>query len=220
MRGDHADVLTVEQDVAAFTEALLSVNSREAQRIFEQARIKAAPIEVLERLIMPAMLAIGDSWGQSTASLSQVYMGARICGRLVESTMLQGAALRVDQPRLAAAVLGDGHSLGKKLVLLSLMSAGYEVLDLGSPRTTEELVAACVEHDIEILFVSVLMLRSALRVAELRAALADAGRHTKLVVGGAPFRFDANLWREVGADYFGYSASDVTRILAQIAGAS
>jgi trimethylamine corrinoid protein len=209
-------MLTVRSDVEDFVEALLSVDGRAAQRVFERARADAAPIDVLERLIMPAMEAVGDAWGQNAASLSQVYMSGRICLGLVESATPPGGALRDDRPRLAVAVFGDGHSLGKKLVLLSLRSGGYEVLDLGSQRTAEELVAACIEHDIDILMVSVLMLRSALGVADLKVALAEAGLDTKLVVGGAPFRFDAYLAHEVGADYSGYSASDVTRILAEI----
>jgi len=207
-------------DVRDFVEALLSVDRRAAQRIFERARAEATVIDVVEGLIVPALETVGDDWQQGAASLSQVYMGARICHTLVESAMLPQEAVRDVQPRLAVAVLGDGHSLGKQLVLLSLRSGGYRVLDLGAQRTPEELVAACVEHDIQILFISVLMLPAALRVAELRAALADAGRLTKLVVGGAPFRFDANLWREVGADSFGYSASHATRIVAQMGGAA
>jgi MerR family transcriptional regulator, light-induced transcriptional regulator len=49
------------------------------------------------------------------------------------------------------------------------------------------------------------MLRSALRVRDLRRRLdgdqprAD-GRRISLAVGGAPFRMDKELWREVGAD--------------------
>jgi trimethylamine corrinoid protein len=209
----------LEPDAREFTEALLSVNRREAQRIYERRCAQGTPIEASERLVMPAMVALGDSWEQGTASLLQVYSGARICASLVEGAEHGSAPMRDEQPRLAVAVFGDGHSLGKTLVLLSLKSGGYATMDLGSQRTAKELVSACVEHDIEVLFVSVLMLRSALGIVDLKAALRDAGRGTRLVVGGAPFRFDPELWREVGADYSGYSASDVIRILARIAGA-
>lgn len=213
-------MVAVQPDLHDFVESLLSVDRRAAQRVFERARADAACADVMECLVVPAMEAVGDAWAQGAASLSQVYMGARICQSLVESMPHPSKTLREAQPRLAVAVFGDGHSLGKRLVLLSLRSAGYEALDLGAQQTSEELVAACAEHNIQILFISVLMLRAALAVAELKAALAQAGRDTKLVVGGAPFRFDADLWREVGADRFGYSASDATRILAELGSAS
>jgi hypothetical protein len=38
------------------------------------------------------------------------------------------------------------------------------------------------------------------------------------VVGGAPFRFDDQLWREVGADAMGLSASDALKILDAMGG--
>jgi len=34
-----------------------------------------------------------------------------------------------------------------------------------------------------------------------------------LIVGGAPFRFDANLWKEVGADAMGKNASEAINII-------
>ena len=44
------------------------------------------------------------------------------------------------------------------------------------------------------------MLRSALRVSDVKKQLQQQGVKTKIIVGGAPFRFDAQLWQEVGAD--------------------
>jgi trimethylamine corrinoid protein len=210
-------VSIADSDVRDFTEALLSVNRRVAQDVYARCCSKASPLEANERLITPAMLELGDAWEGGTASLLQVYSGARICAGVVEDTAPE-AARRVDQPRMAVAVFGDGHALGKALVQLALKSSGYDVLDFGSQQSAVAIATACVKHDIEILFVSVLMLRSALGVAELKESLRAAGSRASLVVGGAPFRFDQELWREVGADYFGYSASDALRIISEIAG--
>jgi methanogenic corrinoid protein MtbC1 len=76
-------------------------------------------------------------------------------------------------------------------------------------------VARVVQDRVEILLVSVLMLPSALRVKELRARLTQAGRNIKIAVGGAPFRYDDQLWREVGADAMGRTASDAVKIVRQ-----
>jgi methanogenic corrinoid protein MtbC1 len=87
---------------------------------------------------------------------------------------------------------------------------------LGARRGVREIVAMAEQHAIEVLMISVLMLRAALQVAELRAGLDSGGLRTKLVVGGAPFRFDENLWREVGADYVGHNAADALGAVAEI----
>ena len=205
---------------ARFVEALLSVDRQKARRVFELQQAHASPMEVVDDLVMPALEGIGDGWARGETSLSQIYMASRICEGLVEERLPAVGGRRDEPPRLAVAVLGDGHGLGRQLVLLSLRSGGYRPLDLGSQRTVAELLAACVEHDVDVLFVSVLMLRSALEVAALKTALSEAGRRTRLVVGGAPFRFDAELWREVGADRFGYGAADALRIMTELGGAS
>ncbi|MDZ7777050.1 MAG: hypothetical protein U5L09_16260 [Bacteroidales bacterium] len=51
------------------------------------------------------------------------------------------------------------------------------------------------KEKIKILLLSVLMLPSALHVKDLKQKLNGTG--VKIVVGGAPFRFDENLWKEV-----------------------
>jgi methanogenic corrinoid protein MtbC1 len=57
------------------------------------------------------------------------------------------------------------------------------------------------------------MLPSALEVKAVRATLARRGHRVRIAVGGAPFLLDPELWREVGADAFGRSASDAVAIV-------
>jgi methanogenic corrinoid protein MtbC1 len=38
----------------------------------------------------------------------------------------------------------------------------------------------------------------------------------KLIVGGAPFRFDAHLWKAVGADAMCRTASDAVSVIEKI----
>ena len=57
------------------------------------------------------------------------------------------------------------------------------------------------------------MLPSALKVKAVRAALNARGSRVRIAVGGAPFLFDPELWREVGADAMGRSAADAMTII-------
>jgi methanogenic corrinoid protein MtbC1 len=58
------------------------------------------------------------------------------------------------------------------------------------------------------------MLPSALRVKDLREQLDE--KRIQIVVGGAPFRFDSNLWKEVKANYCGHNPADALRIVKQL----
>ena len=100
---------------------------------------------------------------------------------------------------MAIAVLEDYHLLGKQMVHSALQASGYDLLDYGR-MDLEELVTKVRDDGIEILLVSTLMLRSALRIETLSERLREEGLQLTLVVGGAPFRFDQELWKKVGAD--------------------
>jgi methanogenic corrinoid protein MtbC1 len=57
------------------------------------------------------------------------------------------------------------------------------------------------------------MLPSALKIKNLRKRLEAENIAVKIVVGGAPFQFDRQLWQEVKADAFGESASAAVEII-------
>ena len=45
----------------------------------------------------------------------------------------------------------------------------------------------------------------------------ESGCKTKIIVGGAPFRFDSRLWEEVGADAVGIFASEAPGLVDKLA---
>ena len=149
-------------------------------------------------------------------SLAQVYMCGRLCQKLVDGLPQIQTIPRVNQPRMAIGILEDSHVFGKQIVLQMIRSAGYEITDWGCQLKVEDIVNRVVEQSIDVLFISVLMLRSALLVKQVKQELIDKGSKTVLVVGGAPFRFDPELASEVGAEYFGNTASDALPILDSI----
>ena len=77
----------------------------------------------------------------------------------------------------------------------------------------DHLAEKAIHQGIEVLLISTLMLRSALRVKDLRKRLRDLGGDVKILVGGAPFRFDDQLFKDVDADAMGTSASDAMAFL-------
>ncbi len=72
------------------------------------------------------------------------------------------------------------------------------------------------EDNVKILALSTLMINSALKIKKLRVKLNEQGNDAKIVVGGAPFRFDNNLWREVGADAMAHTATEGVPVLKSI----
>ncbi len=192
-----------------FQEALLAVDRDRTRRLFAQRLAGGSALAGVETMVVPALDAIGTGWEEGTVALSQVYMAGRICEELVQEALGTPGVPQEGAPRVAVGVLEDFHFLGKRIVVSVLRAAGIHVLDYGH-LTAEDAVRRPLEDRIGLLLLSTLMLPSALNVKEVTAAL--AGR-VQVAVGGAPFRFDPELWREVGADATGTTSAHALRLV-------
>lgn len=204
--------------ITALKDALLAVNRSDARKIVNDSCTLDSPVSCLETLIIPTLEEIGRRWERGEVALSQVYMSGRICEDIVDQMLPQGDPHRKNQPKLAIVVLEDHHSLGKRILHSVLRAAGYEVIDYGVGISVDTLVENAARDKIQILLISTLMLPAALRTKEAIARIKELQPQTKIIVGGAPFRFDTDLWKEVGADAMGHTATDTVEIINTLVG--
>jgi methanogenic corrinoid protein MtbC1 len=199
-----------------FQAALLQIDRLKAEEIFAKCYKTSNGINQLENLTINSLETIGDGWENGTVSLSQVYMSGVICEELMGKYLAKSDITKKDNPKIAIGVLQDYHSLGKRIVSSVLYAGGFQVVDLGSGLNVDELVEKTIENEIEILLISTLMLPSALKVKEVVDKLMAHQFEVKVVVGGAPFRLDSNLWKNVGADANGKSAAEIIGIIESL----
>lgn len=198
--------------IAPFRDALIALDRVGANAIFQQAHASMEPMEVIEHVVVPALEQVGDAWQAGDVALSQVYMSGRFCEELVDRVLPPSDPDRKNQPRSAIVVLSDYHMLGKRIVYSVMRAAGFELFDYGR-MDVEELVQRALADKIRVLLISALILPSALKVKEVCARLKAADPTIRIVVGGAPFLFDEQMWQEVGADAMGRSAANAITIV-------
>ena len=168
--------------------------------------------ELIKEVITPALERIGSKWADGDIALSQEYMASRISEDIVDSILPPESPTRRDVPVIGLTTLGDEHMLGKRILSAFLKASGFKILDYGDMKA--ELVARNIKNDgVDVIIVSVLMLNLVSEVRELRSVFDREGIDTKILVGGAPFLFDHDLWKEVGADSM---ASDAMESFEQI----
>ena len=199
-----------------FEQALLQVNRIRAAEIFEACYAETGSFDGLEYITIHSLERIGTGWEAGTVSLSQVYMSGVICEELIDKYLPKCQRTRTDIPKMAIAVLQDQHALGKRIVYSVLRASGLDIMDFGQGLDVDELVAKTVENKVEFLLISTLMLHSALKVKAVKEKLIALGSSAKIIVGGAPFRFDKNLWRTVGADADGKNASAIIKTMESL----
>lgn len=198
--------------VASFRGALETLDRIGAEAVVARATGEMSPIQVVERVVVPALEQIGAAWETGEMALSQVYMSGRICEEIVERILPPSDPDRKHQPRSAIVVLNDYHMLGKRIVYSQMRASGFELFDYGRMEV-DELVERVIADRVQVLLISVLMLPSALKVAEVCRRLKALGSGVRVAVGGAPFLFDESLWREVGADAMGRSAAEAVTLV-------
>lgn len=189
----------INEQIAHLEKSLLSLDRLEVKKLITGEDGRSHSLDEIEKVIVPALENIGRGWEKGRVSLSQVYMSSRLCEELIDILLSSASPASNEKPRIAITLLEDYHLLGMHIVYSVLRASGIHVLSYGR-REIPDIIALVRDDGIQILLVSVLMLRTALRVRELRAGLENAGCKVKLIVGGAPFRLDNQLWREVGAD--------------------
>ncbi len=205
-----------DNEILEFVEKLIEIDRLGAEQIFNAVREQRNMSQTVDHLILPALERIGQGWEDGSIALAQVYMSSRICEELMTLIPFPepapAQAQHTEHARMAIAVLDDYHLLGKIIVSSCLRASGYRFYDYGRV-TAQELAEKIKEDGVDIILISALMLRSALQIKELKRLLDQAGSSTRIVVGGAPFRFDSLLWQEVGADAVGTNATEAVAII-------
>ena len=100
---------------------------------------------------------------------------------------------------LVAKVGLDGHDRGVKIVARALRDAGMDVIYTGLHRTPEEVVAAAVQEDVDVVGVSLLSGAHLTLIPRIVTLLRDASADAVLVVGGVIPDEDVPTLRAAGA---------------------
>jgi len=206
-------------NVLELEQALLEVDSVAVTNIISSISMQQDAMTIIEKMIVPALDRIGVGWEKGDVALSQVYMSGRIVERIVDELLPSTDPNRKNQPKMAIATLQDYHLLGKRIIYSTLRASGYALLDFGR-TTVDELVELIIKESIELVLISTLMLPSALEVKDLRAKLDAKGVKPVIIVGGAPFRLDDNLYKEVGADATAVNAKKTVALIESLLGGS
>jgi 5-methyltetrahydrofolate--homocysteine methyltransferase len=158
----------------------------------EEARLAATkPIEVIEINLMTGMNVVGDLFGSGKMFLPQVVKSARVMKKAVAYLLpfIEAAKQVGDKSGngkiLMATVKGDVHDIGKNIVSVVLACNNYEIVDLGVMVPPEKIIAAAIEHEVDIIGLSGLITPSLDEMVYLAKELDKRGLKIPVMIGGA-----------------------------------
>lgn len=194
--------------LAAYGKAIVDTDRARALRVVNDAVARgASPEDVVFHVVVPAIeLTLKSISEAGEISLAQLFLGSQIGAAVVEEMIPRFAT----KPELAGCIVlgtsaGDFHGLGKRIVAGCLKARMVEVIDLGLNVAAERFVDEAIAHDAQVIGISSMMVHTARGengARKVRQILKARGleRKLKVVVGGAAYRWDRDLYKVVEAD--------------------
>ena len=172
-----------------------------------------APMDLVEKRLLPALTQVGDGYEAWTLFLPQLLMSAEAAQgafALVQQALGEKRTGMRRQGRIAlASVEGDIHDIGKNIVKVLLESYGFEVLDLGKNVRPEQVLAAVQAEKLHMVGLSALMTTTVPAMERTIALLRREAPDCRVVVGGAVLT--PELAAAIGAHAYARDAMDTVR---------
>lgn len=194
--------------IKAYNDAVFDTDKEAAFAVVNQALEEGVTAEdVVFKIVIPAIEEMMSLVAKDPdANLAQHFMTAQIAAEVTERMLekFQSPPVTLGKVVIGTAY-GDLHSLGKRIVMGCLKALMVDVIDLGVNVPAERFVDEAVANDAQVIAISAMMVHSANGengCRKVRKILAERGleKRIRIVVGGAPYRYDGELYRTVGAD--------------------
>jgi 5-methyltetrahydrofolate--homocysteine methyltransferase len=157
----------------------------------EEARANSQKaIDVIEINLMAGMNVVGDLFGSGKMFLPQVVKSARVMKKAVAYLLPFIEAQKDGKSSSAGKVLmatvkGDVHDIGKNIVAVVLGCNNFEIIDLGVMVPPEKIIAAAVEHNVDIIGLSGLITPSLDEMIYLAKEMDKLNIKIPIMIGGA-----------------------------------
>jgi methanogenic corrinoid protein MtbC1 len=171
-------------------------------------------------VFQPSLWEVGRLWSVNELSIAEEHY-ATAATQLVMSQLyprlFEGA--RRDRAMVATSVGGNLHEIGVRMVSDFFEMEGWDTLYLGANTPPDEVAESARSHEADLVALSVTLDRHLPALRDALDALQPLRQEgLKVLVGGAPFREDPDLWVEVGADGSGSDAREAIGVANQLMG--
>lgn len=210
--------------IKAYNEAVFETDKEAAFEVVKQALAEGLSAEdVVFKVVIPAVEEMMSNITRDPdANLAQHFMTAQIAAEVTEQMLAKFQS----PPEIIGRVVigtafGDLHSLGKRIVMGCLKAMMVEVEDLGVSVPPGRFVEEALKYEAQVIAISAMMVHTATGESgcrRVREILRERGLEDRirLVVGGAPYRFDAELYKTVGADAWAADGISASRVIVDL----
>jgi len=187
-----------------FKQSIIDLNLDQALDMTKEALKSGVPPYEIMDAMRSASNVVGQKFESCEYFISELVIAGTImkaASDLLKPHIASGEAKYRGKVVIGSAP-GDLHDIGKNLVVVSLMGAGFEVVDLGIDVPADKFVKAAKDEAPNIIGISALTSTTMMRIKEVLEALKSASirEKVKVILGGAPLTEE--FAKSVGADAY------------------
>ncbi len=208
-----ATVNKTEEEYSSFLQRAIIKGFKDKAAELTRALLETtAPLDIVNREIIPALDKVGQGFEAKTVFLPQLLQSAeaaKYAFEVIKASMSNIGSSSAKGKLVLATVKGDIHDIGKNIVKLLLENYGFTVIDLGKDVAPEKVVGAVLESGAELVGLSALMTTTVPAMGETIKLLKEKAPFCKTVVGGAVLT--AEYAEKIGADKYAKDAMETVR---------
>ncbi len=220
--GNDENALPVEERLK---KRIIDGNKNGIGKHLDEARLKYAPLQIINDILLDGMKVVGDLFGSGEMQLPFVLQSAECMKAAV--ALLQPHMEKVEGEAkgtmVLATVRGDVHDIGKNLVDIVVSNNGYRVVNLGIKVPVEQILEAAKEHKADAIGMSGLLVKSTVVMKENLELMSQRGIATPVICGGAALNRhyvenDLSAAYTSGPVYYGADAFSGLHIMDELTG--
>ena len=208
-----ATVNKTEEEYSSFLQRAIIKGFKDKAAELTRALLETtAPLDIVNREIIPALDKVGQGFEAKTVFLPQLLQSAeaaKYAFEVIKASMSNIGSSSAKGKLVLATVKGDIHDIGKNIVKLLLENYGFTVIDLGKDVAPEKVVGVVLESGAELVGLSALMTTTVPAMEETIKLLKEKAPFCKTVVGGAVLT--AEYAEKIGADKYAKDAMETVR---------
>ena len=190
----------------------------QAAKLTQESLASTAPLEIIDRDIIPALDEVGKGFEKKTVFLPQLLASAEAAQSAFEVIRAFYEASGTAQEKKGLVVLctveGDIHDIGKNIVRVLLENYGFEVIDLGRDVPCQKVADEAAARNAKLVGLSALMTTTVPAMERTIRCLREALPDCKVIVGGAVLTQE--YADQIGADAYGRDAMETVRYAERV----
>lgn len=218
MKSDFLVKENIEDIYIKYINCLVKGSKEEARQFIINSYEKGITIkDIYFNILAKALKEVGILWEKGQVEIwKEHYITEVTIDIMKEVKVREKRKTSKAYKMISVAASAELHNVGLRMLSDFLEIEGWNIIYLGSNVPVQSLINAIKVEKPDILALSI-TLEHHIDIAKntIEAIKNYFGKNTpKIIIGGAAFQRNKNLWKYTGADYYGLTAEDILRVFS------